>query len=441
MMSNKRIALALLLIMMGTAFYLMCASNPLRWDDLMYEYVWLDHRPADLLHPIDLTNHVDNVGEAFVSQCNHYVVMNGRFIVHLITQCFCGFIGKGVFNVVNALVYVCFLILSIRYVGVRSFSGKLMMIAGMWLLLPVQWVFSVDVVFPINYLWSATMCLAFLLLFQEVSSPNCRGSLALQRGRSPFIHHLLLLLFGIVCGNFHEGYTLLLSGALFFYALFHLRRLNVNQWCLIVGLWIGTLTVIASPGIWGRAAGASAESFSEVLARKMDILRYSKRLYLMLALLAAGCLPFWAGRKKVGAFIRENVIVLTIIPLGFAFLFILPYYSQRMGFPMELFAVLISLKFMAQHPLVTSRRIWTALSATMALVLAVHVVMTVDCARQVGDEYRTMFEEYKQSPEGRTHFRLSGIPKPFVPYVYRLGVPFEQDQISFTQQKEMIIDD
>lgn len=420
---------ALLLVLMGTAFYIMCASNPMRWDDLMYEYVWLDHRPAGLLHPIDLTNHVDNVGEVFESQCNHFLVMNGRFIVHFITQCFCGFIGKGPFNISNALVYMCFLLLSIRFVAVRSLTGVVMTVAGLWLLLPVQWIFSVDVVFPINYLWSATMCLAFLLLFQKYDIPHS----------SP-ITQFLLLLFGIVCGNFHEGYTLLVSGALFFYSLFHFKQLSKAQWFLIVGLWIGTLTVIASPGIWGRAGAASAESISEMLVRKMDILRYSKRLYLMLAILVAGCLPIWAGRKKVGSFMRENAVVLTIIPLGLAFLFMLPYYSQRMGFPMELFAVLISLKFIAMHPLVVDRRTLTAVAVTIVLVLAVHVTMTVGYARKVGSEYCAMFEEYQQSPEGKTHFWNLSIPKPFQPYVYRLGVPFEQDQISFTQQKNMIIE-
>jgi hypothetical protein len=202
-------------------------------------------------------------------------------------------------------------------------------------------------------------------------------------------------------------------------------------------MWIGTLTVIGSPGIWGRAAGASADSFSEVMARKMDILRYSKRLYLMLALLAFSVMPL--GRKRVVDFLRENVIVLTIIILGLSFLFMLPYYSQRMGFPMELFAVLLTLRLLAQYQWKWPR---LKLVATMlvTVVLAVHVVMTVGYARQVGDEYRAMLSEYQQSPEGKTHFRQLDIPKPFRPYVNRIDVPFERDQISFTMQKEMKIE-
>lgn len=85
----------------------------------MYEYMWYDYRPVGLLHPINLENRIDNITEAFVSQCNHYVVMNGRFIVHFITQCFCGFVGKDVFNVCNAIVYVFFLFMGVRFVDAK----------------------------------------------------------------------------------------------------------------------------------------------------------------------------------------------------------------------------------------------------------------------------------------------------------------------------------
>ena len=282
----------LLLLLLGVAFYMMCASNPLRWDDMIYEYVWLDHQDPELLHPIDFSNRVDNFQEAFSSQLNHYVAMNGRFIVHFITQCFNGFIGKGLFNVINAFVYVLFLLLGLRYCNAQHSTlnaqhSTLFLIAGLWLLPPVQWIFSFDVVFAINYLWTATACISFILLFRSMS----------QKGTSSAWHNALLFLFALICGNLHEGYSLLISGALFFYALMHFRQLNASQWCLICGMWAGTLTVIGSPGIWGRASGASADSLQEALVRKLDILRYSKRLYLLIAALAAAY--FMLGKENV----------------------------------------------------------------------------------------------------------------------------------------------
>ena len=215
----------LLLLLLGVAFYMMCASNPLRWDDMIYEYVWLDHQDPELLHPIDLSNRVDNFQEAFLSQLNHYVAMNGRFIVHFITQCFNGFIGKGLFNVINAFVYVLFLLLGLRYCNAQHSTlnaqhSTLFLIAGLWLLPPVQWIFSFDVVFAINYLWTATACLAFILLFRSMS----------QKGTSSAWHNALLFLFALICGNLHEGYSLLISGALFFYALMHYGRQLLPQW-------------------------------------------------------------------------------------------------------------------------------------------------------------------------------------------------------------------
>ena len=191
----QRLFLMGFLLFVGVGFYMICESNPLRWDDLMYQYVWLDHKDANLLHPIDLNNRVDNFQEALVSQCNHYKVMNGRFVVHYMTQCFCGFIGKDVFNYINAIIYILFLLTGIYFTRAFSFSRSIFVITGLWLLPPVQWILSFDVVFPINYLWSATICMAFLVLLHHFSE-----------NRSPSLGtNLLLLLFGIICGNFHEG--------------------------------------------------------------------------------------------------------------------------------------------------------------------------------------------------------------------------------------------
>ena len=428
MKTHDKWLMAGLLLLVGVAFYMMCASNPLRWDDLMYQYVWLDHRVPELLHPVDLDNRVDNMGEAFLSQCHHYRVMNGRFIVHFITQCFCGFLGKGMFNVLNALVYVGFLLLGLRFARAVSWTQGVMVVAGLWLLLPVQWILSFDVVFPINYLWSATACLAFILLFQK------------QAGRvgDSWLHKSLLLLTGIFCGSFHEGYSLLVSGALFFYALTHIKKLSAGQWCLMVGMWIGTLTVIGSPGIWNRAAGASAESWQEMLERKLDILRYSKRLYLLIISLAAGWL--FLGGKRMKQFVVENQIALMIVIFGFAFLFLLPYYSQRMGFPMELFSVLLMLKLLLGALRDKERSVVPYAACGLLLLLAVHVVMTVGYARKVGAEYDAMMAEYQASRDGVAHRQAFEVPGIFRPYIYRLGEPSEVGMISFTMKKELKVE-
>ncbi len=420
----------LLLLLLGVAFYMMCASNPLRWDDMIYEYVWLDHQDPELLHPIDLSNRVDNFQEAFSSQLNHYVAMNGRFIVHFITQCFNGFIGKGLFNVINAFVYVLFLLLGLRYCNAQHSTlnaqhSTLFLIAGLWLLPPVQWIFSFDVVFAINYLWTATACLAFILLFRSMS----------QKGTSSAWHNALLFLFALICGNLHEGYSLLISGALFFYALMHFRQLNASQWCLICGMWAGTLTVIGSPGIWGRASGASADSLQEALVRKLDILRYSKRLYLLIAALAAAY--FMLGKERLKTFVKEHQIELMIVLLGFAFLFMLPYYSQRMGFPMELFSVLLLLKLLLLTPF--RKLLGRVSSVIIAVLLLIHVPMTVYYAKKVGNEYQQMLAEYEQSPTGVCHQQDFEVPKPFRPYIYRLGDDAELGIISFVHQKQMTI--
>lgn len=423
--SDRGILLGLLLLM-GVAVYLICSCNPLRWDDLMYEYMWYDYRPVGLLHPINLENRIDNITEAFVSQCNHYVVMNGRFIVHFITQCFCGFVGKDVFNVCNAIVYICFLFFGIRFVGAKNIHQILFVLVGLWLLPPIQWIFSFDVVFPINYLWTTTACLFFLLQFHKVS-------------KSEYISvwpNLLFLLFGFLCGNFHEGFTLLISGSLFFYVLFHFREMNKSQWCLIVGIWLGTLTVIGSPGIWGRATGASAMSISELLSRKLDIFLYSKRLYLLIILLFISY--FFLGKRQILLFLKQNQIECLVVVFGFIFLFFLPYYAQRMGFPMEIFSVLLTLKLCLLLPV--QKIFCRIISFCLSLILLIHVSVTVYYAKKVGSEYHSMLNEYIKSSEGLAYRQSFEVPKLWRSYVLRLGEePSEIGLISFTNKKDMVI--
>ena len=431
----------LIIAALGVAFYLMCAANPLRWDDLMYQYMWMDHRDSMLLHPVDLSDRVDSFGEAFVSQCHHYMVMNGRFIVHFITQCFCGFLGKPFFNVLNALVYVLFLVLSVRYVKASTLSAALLTVAALWFGLPGQWILSFDVVFPINYLWSATACIAFLLLLRHVM----RGEAAASQdsfSKSQALNFLLLL-FAVCCGNMHEGYSLPISGALFFYTLFHYKSFSRTAWLLIVGFWIGTLIVAFAPGTLNRASGATPESFQEFLSRKMDVVRYSKRLYLLVA--AAGIGWFLLGKSLFKQFLAENAIPLLAAVFGYLFLFALPYYSQRMGFPMDLFSVLVLIRllvFTIQNTRLSGQKsLLAAFAAVLLILLAVHVPMTVTTAQDVGDEYREMLTEYQESFSGKTRFRNVTVPRFCNGYVYRLGIPFEQGLISFTMQKEMIIEE
>ena len=51
-----------------------------------------------------------------------------------------------------------------------------------------------------------------------------------------------------------------------------------------------------------------------------------------------------------------------------------------------------------------------------------------------------MVNEYQNSEKGIAHFQSYEVPKLLQPYVYRLGVPSEQGLISFTMDKEMIIE-
>ena len=87
-----------------------------------------------------------------------------------------------------------------------------------------------------------------------------------------------------------------------------------------------------------------------------------------------------------------------------------------------------------------SNRVKPWLVVLLAVLLAVHVVVTVGYARKVGAEYEAMMAEYQASPDGVAHRQAFEVPGLFRPYIYRLGEPSEVGMISFTMKKELRVE-
>lgn len=417
----------ILMGILGCCFYLINTASPLRCDDLMYQFFWSDKPHSELLYPIDLNNRIDSFGEAFSSQLNHYMLMNGRFTVHFIVQCFCGFLGKPLFNIINTLIYLAFLYGCLCLTGIKDMKESFVLISLLWLGLPVQYIFSFDIAFAVNYLWTATACVYFLVLFHTCS-----------RSKDKVSHKRLAILFlyGFICGSMHEGFTLPLSGSLFFYVLLHYKQLNTAQIALILGIWTGTLTVVLAPGTLNRGSSSlSGQGLTNWFSMKLNVLYYSKRF--LIAVLFFSILSIQRGRIYANRFLRKHAIIIGIIILDLLFVLAVPHYSQRMEFPLEWLSTLLIAEMLFTTQL--WRKYRRHLSYILLCLTVFHAPMTVYYAQLVGREYQDMLTEYQQHPHGKTRFRDIAIPKPFMPYIQRIG-EVEQSLISFTMKKEMIIE-
>ena len=426
-MNTQNVFFYIVLFLLVGAFYCMNTLEPLRCDDLLYQFYWYGERIPDLREPVDLSNKIDSFNDAFMSQINHYFVMNGRFSVHYIVSCFCGFLGRPLFNVVNTIVYALFLLGCVRLLGMRFNMNSMVTISLLWLGLPIQHIFWYSISFAVNYLWTSTALIFFFICIKSHFSISNSYSI---------LKCMVLFVASFIVGTMHEGFSLPMSGSVFIYLLFHRQSLNARIVCLALGLWLGTAVIVFSPGTIGRASGSMyGMGINDFLLMKMDVFMYSKRFYLFLIFLLIG---FGVNKKGIVLFLKNHLMEVYFIIFDFIIVLSVPHYSQRIEFPLELMSSLLSIN------LFLNSRIWVKMiwyfCPVIILLLLAHVPLTVYYANKTSMEYTEMLSEYFASSEGKAHYQDYDIPKIFNPYVKRLDNGVEREFISFVYNKEMTIE-
>ncbi len=416
------------LALMGVVFFFLNYGEPLRCDDLIYQYYWLNEKDPNLSHePIDLGNRIDDVFESFTSQCNHYIVMNGRFLVHFIVQCFCGFWGRPLFNILNTFIYVFFLIGCLRFLNIWSSFKAVGALSFLWLSLPVFYIFWYSISFAVNYLWTSTALIYFILFFRKTATTSSSNS---------FVKVIFLFLVGFLVGSMHEGFSLPLIGAISLYLLVNRKGVNRGLIFMFLGASLGTMLVLFSPGILGRGSSSLRSlDWEELLIIKMDVLRYSKRLFLLLIVMI---LYMYRHKNLFMSFVSNRLLELSFIVFDFLFVLSLPHYSQRVEFPLELLSLLLFIEIVLNSTFVTNKLNY--ISSFFLIIMIVHALFTMHYAKLTKVEYEEMITEYHQSPKGITHFKGYYIPKLFIPYIHRIGDEIEWEYISLVYQKDVVVE-
>ncbi len=156
----KKISPIISILVIAAAAFLMYKLNVLttfRSDDFNYHYSFADG------------TRISSFMEVVKSQAAHYKVMNGRIPAHFLMQFFTIY-GKPVFNVVNTIVYIFFILL-VLYMIKKSWKVNpltfMTMFVVMWFYLPAfgSTVLWMDGSF--NYLWTTVICLLVFLPYRN----------------------------------------------------------------------------------------------------------------------------------------------------------------------------------------------------------------------------------------------------------------------------------
>ena len=355
-LAKDQILCGIFLIVVAVSMYLLNVFTPLFCDDWHYVFIWGTH------------TRIHSITDVFYSQWAHYFDYNGRAPVHIVVQLFDGLLGKDIFNVFNAIVFGAFLFfMSLLTTSKKEHCFKIMSVCFMLVFLFMSgfkheflWLSG-----SVNYLWSSTLILSFLLLLNKQTHAR-RWT------------YILLFFYSLLCGWSHEGVAIPLAASLFLYYASHRRLITPRIAAMLIGFILGTSFLVFSPASIGRFLTRNAESVD--LVSRLINMRNVGLFYILLILLSVKmcskhfCLIDWLRKEQV--FIVADII-------AFIFIALTGVQTDHSRFSVELFSLILILR------LINWDRIGTVVLSVVTLVFLGFVILVIhECAEcHAANEY------------------------------------------------------
>lgn len=241
----NRILILLILLFTGIFTYLRSHYREPIQDELLYRYVLKTDVYGGYWNGNGLQEEISSFGDIVDSQIDHYYHANGRSLVHTVEQLFTGIIGIEVYYVLGAFMMIALVWLIVRFCfAARQRENPLwwlLTVVGLMYLMPYAHRIWYSINYSCNYLIPACLMVAVFLMFRIV---NARSLSKKEAG--------MIIIVSFLFGWSHEGYSLPVSGGVFFYYLFHFDRFRKQGWILAVPLFVGAFIMFAAPANWAR---------------------------------------------------------------------------------------------------------------------------------------------------------------------------------------------
>lgn len=280
---------------------------------------------------------ITNLRDCITTQANHYLSTNGRFLVHVATHFFTSIAGMAIFNIVNAIMFGLLFLLTVKFItpqqSMRNWYAYLLSLFMLWVCVPAPGAVMLSLVaFAVNYMWTAVVYLTFLLLLKKSSNSN-------KTFRHDWIYYLLGGLGAVVVGSLQESYGLPISAALFFMAVFNLKKIKSLPMTMIISFFVGCAICVFAPGNWCHAAQGGGFTIDSIIRKSESLL--SELSVSVIALLVLLLLIFVVvNRKKMKQIVTENAFFLIAIGVSLL-LAVLTFTSVRQLFCPSLFSIIV----------------------------------------------------------------------------------------------------
>lgn len=383
--------------------YVISSHTPLMWEDVVYTLkadaslgaAMSNSAVADTIQ-LGRYERVESIPDLLESSYYHYMNANGRLFPHLTSQAFGALIGKPVFNVFNAFVFVLMItMVTLLIANHRKHFWKwwVVVLSGLWLLMPETNTCFFLMTYALNYLWSSAICASFLYLYFYIGH---------YRVSTWLVGMGCVFAFGT--GWSHEGLAVGIAAGLFFDQCFDIycHRLNSQKLLWAICFVAGAFLLCIAPGNFNRTDAA--------LPLYNHLLSFSRLRIFWLFLLA------WIVFSRSTDFIKKNRLLLLALAFQSLFLFYVGYRNARVLWGTELFSFILLLKVFADKE--RNGYVLKYLSYTCLLLLVVHFSWLVYRSGEVRKQYDEVIEKYLASEDGIVFYDLnleSDIVRRFIP--------------------------
>lgn len=388
---------AMLTVACVACFYLSTFRMP-AYDELCYKFIFDETEFEDL----SSIREVEDLSDVMESQVFHYLHVNGRMPVHVAVQTFLNVGSPVVFGILNALVYLCFIILTARFVrnGYRCNP-----VLWLGVVLAVQYMFPssgetgsgpwYSVTFALNYLWPGALTMAVLTVHEYLNT----------HWRNEFRICLGCAILGLAAGWSNEAFAVPMAGGLFLYQAFVVRNMprGAMAW-LEGGFWLGSILLVFAPGTWSRVAGHSGAGVSNILLTLAECYMNVKFFWILILLMIT---MFFVRRKNMSGILRKNKLVWIVWTISVAFSVYAHTYPHSLSF-VELLSMILIIRILLEAiriPSLTRHEKRMRLCVAVGiLAYAIHIVAVEKENLHQYAMYDQMKKSFLQSPDGVVGF-------------------------------------
>ena len=237
----------LMLAVFVTLFFVRNLMLPMVSDDIPYAFVWDGTDRGNLLDGVGQRERITSFYDIVRSQYSHYMTWGGRIIGIGLTQLF-AWEGKGLFNVLNTLVFTALILLLFR-VGtdkkLSEMNGGYMfwILFSVWFLIPDPFLTLLWMCGSCVFLWTAVIGLLFLL-------PYARAYWK-EEDPLPSKWGIPLMAFAGLCAGWAvETSAAVIDVVVFFAIIWFWRHKQLKPWMVVgfIFLCIGSAMLVFAPG-------------------------------------------------------------------------------------------------------------------------------------------------------------------------------------------------